>query len=217
MQPTKSLSTRQSADKLVTRAREGERLSFQDRRYALQHLMQTEPGTTNASLGELFQVSERQIRLDKKFFREQRAQLVKEEDISLVIADIALNFERQIADLETHKRRAAAGKGAGSRTYLEYCKAIFNMELQRIKALQDLGYYPKNLGTMTENKFVFSASVSVMGDGDKPEQRIRPASDLDTLDAEFTDVPLLEAPSVGTMEVLNGSPQTTPAIEHTQE
>jgi hypothetical protein len=173
------------ADKLVAKAKQGVKLNHVERRHCVAYLMATEPDQSNVALGVLFQVSEKMIRNDKLCVREERAQLIKEDDIALVIADIALNFDRQIRDIEKSKQKA----GPGSRTYLEHCKSIFKMELEKVTALQGLGFYPKNLGTLTTNKFEYSASVTVMGE---ETQTKLAATDEDrnagALDAEFSDV-----------------------------
>ncbi len=199
-------------DKLMDSARAGERLNVKERRMCVKHVMLNDRTATNVALAELFQVSEKQIRLDKVFIREERAQLVREDDPALVVADIALTFEQQIRDLEKGKtalqEKGVKGKsGVGTRTWLEYCKSIFAMELQRVKALQDLGYFPKNLGNLTINKFEYTASVSVMGEGAKPAV-IERAESEEVLDAEFSDVdvegnaPLLQLEAPAAEEVI---------------
>ena len=183
------------AEKLIARAKDGERLSVKDRLLVVGYMMATQPDATNQAMADLLQVSERMIRKDKVAIREEKAKLIKEDDIALVIADIALNFDRQIRDIESSKRHKDCKQG--SRTYLEHCRAIFKMELEKVAALQALGYYPKSLGTLTTQKFEFTASVGIMeGEGQRTSIPER-AESLDAIDAEFTDViepRLLEAP-----------------------
>lgn len=143
------------AQKLIDTARGGVRLNAKDRRYCVAFLIGTQGDLTNNEMGDLFQVSERQIRLDKKFIREEKSRLIKEEDIGLVIADIAMSLERQIHDVECSKRKCKMGTG----TYVEHCKTIHDLQLKTVKALQDLGHYPKNLGTLSIDKYEYKASV----------------------------------------------------------
>ena len=179
-----------AAQKLIERAKAGDRLGSKDRRHCVSYLMATSPEVTNVAMGQLFKVTESQIRMDRRKVREETAKDIKEDDIGLVIADIALSFDRQIRDIELSKRKASAG----SRTYLEYCKAIFKMELDKITALQALGYYPKQLGQMTVQRFDYKATVSVDGSVDTlPTALAEPAQAV--LDAEFSEVKRLAAPA----------------------
>jgi hypothetical protein len=147
------------AEKLIERARQGERLPSKERQHCVSFLMATQPSATNVELGILFGVSERQIRQDKDKIRRDRAKLLKEDDIGLVIADIAMSFDNQVRDIEASKRKCKYG----SRTFLEHCKAIFKLQMDKVVALQNLGYYPKNLGQMTVEKFEYTAIVSPDG------------------------------------------------------
>jgi NACalpha-BTF3-like transcription factor len=146
------------AEKLIEKAQKGEKLTTAERRHCVAFLMATER-PTNSNMGNLFKVSERQIRLDKEHIRKERAKEITEEDISLVISDIAMVFETQIRDIERSKKKCKMG----GRAYLEHCKTIFKSQLEKVKALQDLGYYPKNLGQMTVEKYEYKAIVSKDG------------------------------------------------------
>jgi hypothetical protein len=168
-----------NAEKMMERAQRGERLTSTERRHCVAYLMATQPDVTNVALGELFGTTEKTIRGDKLKIREDKARSIKEDDIGLVIADIAINFDRQVRDIEASKRKA----DPGSRTYLEHCKAIFNLELERVKALQDLGWYPKNLGNMTQEHFVYKAFVTQGGAVDT-----RRVDNGDVIDVEPVDV-----------------------------
>jgi hypothetical protein len=144
------------AEKLIEAAQKGVRLSSRDRRHCIAYIEATSPEVTQKAMAELFQVSERMIRLDKEKLRKQKAAIIKNEDVALVIADIAMCFERQVKDMEASKVKCKLGTPA----YLSHCKTIFNTQLLKVKALQDLGYYPKNLGQLTVDKFEFKAVVS---------------------------------------------------------
>ncbi len=181
------------ADKLILQAQQGEKLSSKDRRHCISYLLATSPESTNVAMANLFQVSEGQIRHDRKTIREERAKLIKEDDIGLVIADIALNFDRQVRDIEKSKRDAKTG----SMSYLQHCKAIFQLELEKVKVLQDLGYYPKNLGNMTVDKFEYKAIVSKDGNVDTRETNLKFNAQGEIQEAEFEVVipKALDAPA----------------------
>lgn len=172
---------------IIERAKNGERIGTAERRRAVAYIMGAMPELTNNEIAAIFEMSEGQIRADKKTIREEKAKLIKEDDIGLVIADIALNFDRQIKDLEKSKQKCATG----TRTFLEHCKSIFTLELMKVKALQDLGYYPKNLGNLSIEKFEYKAIVSKDGGVDTRPVHLVIAdtkAEQDIMDAEFEEV-----------------------------
>lgn len=185
------------AEKMLARANAGERLKATERRHVIEYFSATHPDKSNREMAELFQVSERVIRLDKELYREQKALFLKKDlqkDLALVIADIAMDFERQVLDIEKSKAKAKLG----SLPYLAHCKSVLEMRLNMVKAFQDIGYLPKNLGNMTVEKFEYKATVSKDG-----AVNTRPVDMFDSdnnasgiPDAEFTDLQkpaLLEA------------------------
>jgi hypothetical protein len=163
------------------------KLTTKERRQCVVFIKGSSPETTNTDMAELFQVTERTIRQDLQAFRREKAQFIKEDDIGLIIADIALDYERQIRDIERSKSKAKIG----SLTFLQHCTAPMELRLKCVKALQDLGYYPKNLGNMTVQKFDFKAVVNKM-DGsvsvEKREALVEDTSKQDVIDVEFEDV-----------------------------
>lgn len=144
------------AEKLIEKANRGERLDSKERRHCLAFLMATSQVESTAELASLFQVSDRLIRADKKYIREEKAKTIKDDDIALVIADIAMTLDKQMRDLERSKAKCTLGTVA----YLRHCTAIHEVQLKTVGALQDLGYYPKNLGLMTVEKWDYKATVS---------------------------------------------------------
>lgn len=169
-----------NAEKLLALVEKGETISAEQRRHVIGYLMAvkpTEAGT--ADLAELFGTTDRAIRRDKQIIREEKAAMLKEDDIGLVIADIRIQYENQIRDLEKGKKKCEVG----SRNHLDYCKAIMDIELRVTKALQDLGYYPKNLGTQTINNFEWKAEVS--RDGSVQTRQVREGEKIKTIDAEI--------------------------------
>lgn len=188
------------AEKVIERAQKGERLSAIDRRFCVAYLMGTAYEATNVELATLFQVSERQIRLDRQKVREVKAQEIKDEDIGLVVADISMTFERQIRDIERSKAKCKMG----TRHYLEHCKAIHDLQLKTVKAMQDLGYYPKNLGNLTVEKYEYKASVTKDMTMEARPLELRPDQ------VEFLALPSPEAESKE--HIIDQEPETESAV-----
>lgn len=168
------------------------KLTTKERRQCVVYLKSTDPEITNTSMAELFSVTERTIREDLRAFRKEKAQFIKEDDVGLVIADIALDYERQIKDIERSKTKAPLG----SLRYLQHCTNALELRLKCVKALQDLGYYPKNLGNMTIKKFDFKAIVN-QKDGSVNVKRAEDITEGDIQDAEWEVVAPKELTSGG--------------------
>jgi hypothetical protein len=183
-----------TAQQILTRADGGEKVSAQDRRHALVYLKATQPQLSIDELSQMFHVSSRMISEDRVIIREEKAKVLKDElskDLGLVIADIAMDFEKQVSDLEKSKGKAKLG----SKPYIDHCNSIFNLRMKMIECYQNIGYLPKNLGAMTVEKFEYRATVSLDGSVntrqveqfDEKAEAARAA-----LNAEFIDVPQLE-------------------------
>jgi hypothetical protein len=176
-----------TAQDMIQRARNGEKLTTRERRHVITWLQATSGddttsiSMTNQQLGDLFGVTERTIRQDKQAFRKEKAKFIREDDISLIIADIALDFERQSRDIERSKKAAKEG----SMTYLRHCTDALLLRVKMVNALQDLGYYPKNLGQLTVNKWDFEAKVD-KGTGYVTTEQV-------TAISHVKELPLLEA------------------------
>jgi hypothetical protein len=176
-------------DQLIEAAKSGQKFDAAERRQAIGFLMATRPDVANTDMADWFGVTERTIREDKLKIREQFAKLVRQEDVGLVVADILQEYNRQVVDIERSKRQAKAG----SKVFLDHCTAALELRLKTVKALQDLGFYPKNLGNMVVQKFEYKAVVNKDGN-----VQMRPvdmfdekgvAAKRDALDVEFADVP----------------------------
>lgn len=196
------------AQKLITQAQAGEKhLTASERRLCIQYLQATQPELTNNQMGEWFGVSERTIRLDKNWIREQKARFLKDElskDLALVIADIAMDFEQQVRDIEKSKQKTKLGTS----TYVMHCNSVFDMRLRMVKAFQDIGYLPKNLGSMTVEKFEYKAEVTK--DGALNTRPVDMFDNRDAVDAEFTDVPALPERTVDEQDT------STPSTVHAE-
>jgi hypothetical protein len=188
------------AEALIKSAKDGEKLDADKRRHAVGYLMSTQPELTNLDLATLFDVSERTITEDRRNIRQQAAELVTQEDIALVIADIRLSYERYQQQLASSLKKATQG----TRVYLDHLNSGMQMQVRVVEALQSLGWYPKNLGQLTKKEFRFEAHVTKDGTVDT-----RPVELLDhlvdtpkltgddaerrkILDAEFSDLPATE-------------------------
>jgi len=184
-----------NAEKLIARAQKGEKLSRRERLHCVSYFMAVCPTLTNREIAEIFGITERAVRVDKQKVKEDRASQIREEDIALVIADIAMTYDCQLRDLEKSKQKCKLG----SRDYISHCDTIFNMQYKKVQALQNLGYYPKNLGNMTVESFEYKAIVNSDSSvvtarkidviDTTPKSLIAPIHrDLDVLDAEFSDI-----------------------------
>jgi hypothetical protein len=168
-------------------------------------------------MASLFNVSERQISLDKAHIRETKARFLRDEmskDMGLVIADIAMDFEQQVNDIEKSKKQCKLG----SKAYVDHCTSVFRMRLEMIKSFQDIGYLPKNLGAMTVEKFEYKATVSKDGAvntrsvdmfDDKADVTLALDSDekRKALDAEFIDLPQLPETADNVKNSGTGTPE----------
>lgn len=181
-----------NAEKFVERAQKGEQLTVKERRHAISYLTVTRPELTGSALAQLFKVSEPTIRIDKQRIREAKAEMIQKEDIGLVIADIAICFERQIRDMESSKNHCKVGSVA----YLGHCKAIFQMQLQKVEALQKLGYYPQNLGNLTVQKFEYKAIVNADGSVLTRPMDMKFNNKGDVIETTATEVPKVALPVV---------------------
>lgn len=182
------------AEEIISLAKTGSKLTTDQRRHAVGYLMATQQELTNMQMAELFDVSDRTIRDDKGVIRKQAAELVSQEDIGMVIADIRLTYEQFRQKLAASLKKATAGTA----TYLNHLKLEMEMQLRVVEALQSLGWYPKNLGELTKKSWSFSAIVTKDGtvdtrSVDQLDHIIQnPTSGEDDMaerEAEFEDVP----------------------------
>lgn len=175
-----------TAERLIDDAKRGVKLSAKERRHCISYLMATGADVGSTALAEVFSVTDRTIRDDKIHIRKQKAELIKEDDIGLVIADIVMCFDNQVRDIEQSKTKCRKGE----RTYLEHCKTIFDLQLKKVKALQELGYYPRNLGNLTVERFDYKAVVGKDGSVETRPENLPDSvfNDDNVQDAEFEDV-----------------------------
>lgn len=187
----------------------GEPLTADERRICIEYF-DSDPAQrdkTNVELAKLFGVNEATIRRDKEAIRKRDADEMSKDDIGNVIAELRKKYERYCIELARSKKKAQEGTAV----WLQYHNCELKLMLEVIEALQSLGYYPKNLGPMTQNKFVFIAHVARDGavttlpvDESKkalpvPKQKLlasrsdenleERAKVIQELEAEFTDNP----------------------------
>lgn len=147
-----------TAKELWAKAQNGEKITAQQRRHVLEWLqVMGDTSYTNVDLAKIFGVTERMLRIDKQKVREEAVKaLSQNKDINFVIADVFMDFETQRRDLERNKKSARLG----TPTFNQACKMIFDMRVQMLKLLQDLGWLPKNLGTAVTESYVYKAVVN---------------------------------------------------------
>jgi hypothetical protein len=187
------------AQELITKAQLGNKLTARERRHAVAFLMATQPEISTSEMSQMFGVIERQIRFDKQHIREERSKLITDEDVGLVIADIRISYENAARELHQQMRKSKEG----TQVRLNYITAIHTLYLKTVEALQNLGYYPKNLGSQTINKFEYRAVVDMVTGNVETRQLNEMDYLLDkktlqensaVLDVDFVEIPQLPAP-----------------------
>jgi hypothetical protein len=176
-------------EELYDKVKKGEKLDTDQRRDVISFLMATEPSMTNADMARLFNLSEGMIRKDKDIVRKRMAEDISKEDVGLVIGDIRRTYERFISDIQkvlSDKKLCPPG----TKVYLDYQKALVDYQLKIVEALQSLGHYPKNIGTMQQTKFIFKSTVSK--DGSVSTEPLDPTKKFKTIEGK---VPLALAAS----------------------
>lgn len=181
------------AEAIVSLAKKGEDISTSQRRHAVGYLMSTQPDLTNAQLAELFGVSDRSIREDKQWTRKQAAELVTQEDVSLIIADVRMKYEWFCQQLAASTKKATLGTA----NYANHLKLGMEMQLKVVDSLQSLGWLPKNLGELSRKSWNFTAIVTKDGTVDtRPVEMLDhiivsptsgSADELAARDAEFEE------------------------------
>jgi hypothetical protein len=175
-------------EELLAKVDAGAQLETDERRDVIAYLLATRPDMTNMDMARKFGVSEGSIRKDKDLIRKRAVEEVTKDDIGLVVHDIITTFDRIIADIE----KSAAKSSLGTNTYLAHKKAVADYLQKKVEALQSLGYYPKNLGSMTATKFIFKSHVSER-DGSVDTRAVNP-DEAPVIDAEFTEVKPVSVP-----------------------
>ncbi len=178
-------------EQLLEQAKSGQRLEIDDRRSLIAYLKATQPDMSNVDMGKLFGISEGQIRKDIAVIRKRSAEELTKDDIGLVVSDIMTTFDRVITEME----KSAKASKQGTAVYLQHKKAVLDYLVKKVEALQSLGYYPKNLGALTQTKFIFSShvakdgSVTTLPATDAEQAKVAVSKAVDNIqDAEFEDV-----------------------------
>ncbi len=165
-------------EELYSKAKSGEKIDTENRRDVIAFLMATEPGMTNSDMARVFGLSEGMIRKDKEIVRKKMAEEISGEDVGLVIGDIRRTYERFQSSIEKGLKKCQPG----TKNELDYLKASVDYQLKMVDALQSLGYYPKNLGTMQQNKFVFKSTVAK--DGSVETRAVDPSKPIKTIEGK---------------------------------
>jgi hypothetical protein len=198
------------AEKLLKAAQSGQELSTEDRRHVMAWIIGTDNQYSNEELAEIFKVAERTVTNDRRYVREMIAKNIKEQDVGLILADIQLSIERNIRDIEKSKAKSKLG----TKTYLDHCNASVKMQIDCMKAFQDLGLYPKNLGTLHTEKFEFSAVVGMATPAQqRPLNMFDQKKEIPTLTAEVVEAPRLpnatpDAAEAGTEQSVAAAPDS---------
>lgn len=177
------------------------------RRQVVEHYMNLGDKTkvTVAFLGKFFGMDPAAISRDRRVIRQRNEALLEKEPLNIakIVDDIEAFYDEELAALEKGRKQCRAGTTA----YLQYCKQITETFAAKNKVLQDIGRYPKNMGTHTVNKFEWHAFTEKDGSiltkvGPKPEPKLiegefitnPPVGEVSdfrkSLDEEFQDMPM---------------------------
>lgn len=199
------------AEQYLVRAEAGEKLSADERRHAITYLLaKGDEGYSNVEFGRMFGVDEKTIRKDLVLIKTAQVEDVRETtDVKLVIADLCAARDRALIEFEKMKKRLRDTKKDNTPLYARLIQMPIEIHLKVTQALQDMGWVPKTLGTMTHrhhfravvNKGVAETRrVDLFDDireGESLEDSLkRQASaqkalveSTDIVDAEFEDLP----------------------------
>jgi hypothetical protein len=201
-------------EQLLGKVEAGEKLSIDERR----HVVQVERhSSTNIDLARRLGVDEKTIRNDIKILKTDEVEDMRHStDIKLVIADLLAARDRALMEIERGKKTLKDRQKDGTPAMLAHIKSAIDIHLNVTKALQDMGWLPKTLGTM-QHKHVFKATVEKgavntrrvdlfdgIRDGESlddklqreaKEQRAAVEAQEAVIDAEFSDVPLKQLPA----------------------
>lgn len=144
-----------STERLVEMAEGGEKLSSEDRRRALAYLKVARPELSKVDLAEMFSVSEGQIRKDLRIIVEESTDEMRDQDPATIIAEAVSTLRRQVADIEGAKKSARKG----SRDYMQHCVSIADIQFKLLRALQEVGYLPKDASKMAQQLYEYAAVV----------------------------------------------------------
>lgn len=184
---------------------EGKELTTEQRRHVVAWIMAT-GSYTNAEMAQLFKVNERTITTDRTKIRELMADSIKEEDIGLILSDLRMTFEEAIRRTQKAIKKAKPG----TRTYLDYVNNIPKLQTEYTKVMQDLGYFPKSLGTLQVDKFEFKANVGLQV-GEKRDLNM--FKDPPTIDGEVVEVKAITDGKDSSSETAGSTPEIIGATQ----
>lgn len=165
-------------EKLYQRAQAGEVLSAKERRHTIKWLRMSMAEMSYQDMAQLFQVSVRLIYQDVTKIRRAKTKEVEKEDVMFLIGDLKMAFEKTLRDLEFSQRKAVPG----TKTYLDHCRAIFDLRKQLVHLYQEIGLYPKDIAQLTVNTYNLTANVV------QDTTREQRAIDLPPIDARVISV-----------------------------
>src|SRR5438477_1324189 len=99
----------------------------------------------------------------------------------LALARLCIFHEKNIAQIRADMLKSKAG----SKTRLDYLRALGKETRDHVALIQSLGYFPRDLGIQTITNYQFKASIGLGGEA---QVVLAPP----TLEAEFKDYPQLE-------------------------
>lgn len=148
------------AEETIKKAQQGEKVTTEERRHAIEYIMGVYPDWSNVKLSQIFDVDVKTIRNDKKIIKTANAERVREDtDVKLIIADLLAARERALQEIEEGKKDIVVSKKTGTPNHLAWIKAGLEIHIRVTEALQNMGWLPKNIGAISITKNVFKAVV----------------------------------------------------------
>ena len=120
---------------------DSKKLSTAKRRLKLSELLRTDPDLSNRKMASQLGVSESMIRLDRAKLSAEVDKPSEPANLNDTLAAIQQSVETELADLEQGRDQAKIG----SKTRLDYSKAIVEIRSRHLKLLQDCGSLGRNI------------------------------------------------------------------------
>jgi hypothetical protein len=151
--------TQRNPEQLYEIAKDNKRkLTPRERREVIVWLDESDELPSNRELARVFQCDERLIRLDK--------QAIMREYAAGVTPDSAMGFVARYLkghdDLIRYAKLGLDSSAPGGMQHEKYLKLLSDLELRRVKLLQDIGVIPKELGHLSIAEENWVAEVDVM-------------------------------------------------------
>jgi transposase-like protein len=147
-------------DDYIRRCTRGEKLEQTERRAAVAMMLTLEPDIANTEIARRLNCDPGTVRNDIRAMKKANAEDVRADtDIKVIVADM---LEARNQALRNNAKTLKALERLGkehSREYMAATREMLAIHMRVTKALSDLGWLPKNLGTVQVKRQVYRAIV----------------------------------------------------------